>query len=274
MFRKFLLVTSLFFVFLFTPKLAFAKDYTLPTADFVVQINPDGSANVTEIRTYNFDGSFTWADEWIYLKSSSISDISLTGGDLTQEVSPDKIYLKWTFSATNENKTFVIKYKIDRAVINNSDIAEFYWQLIGDQWTKGVGQVTAKVILPYPAPNDQIWAFGHGPLNGKVSIPTNQETDFTVSNLPANKLFEVRVLFPKNSSFINTQTGSSNLAGILAEEKKFSAGNSQKAIAEIVVAVLLSFLAIWRVIVWIRKFISLQENRLQRPLSNSAGGKL
>ena len=60
----------IFFVlllFIFFPKPAFAKDYSINSADIKVNINADGSANITERRTYSFDGSFSWADEWINL---------------------------------------------------------------------------------------------------------------------------------------------------------------------------------------------------------------
>ena len=126
----FLVVTFLFLV----PAPVFAKDYSIPSADFVVQINPDGSADVTETRTYSFDGSFTWADEWIPLKTSTISNISLDGGDLIQDISTDRVYLKWYYEAYSENKTFTLKYRIDHAVTNQKDISEYYWQLIGDEW--------------------------------------------------------------------------------------------------------------------------------------------
>jgi len=162
MFRKFslLLVAVLFFLSLST-SLVIAKDYTIPSADFVVQINPDGSANVTETRTYSFDGNFTWADEWIYPKGSTISNITLQGGQLTQDITSGKVYLKWYYQASSEIKTFTLRYKIDHAVINHQDISEFYWQLIGGEWTKGTGKVNAKVLLPYPVTDNQIYAFGH-----------------------------------------------------------------------------------------------------------------
>ncbi|PIU34363.1 hypothetical protein COT03_02325, partial [Candidatus Shapirobacteria bacterium CG07_land_8_20_14_0_80_39_18] len=69
--------------------------------------------------------------------------------------------------------------------------------------------------------DDQIWAFGHGPLNGRVSIPTNQKVTFSADNLAAGKFFEVRVLFPKLTGAVNTQKGSLTLQQILDEEKGF-----------------------------------------------------
>ena len=57
--------------FIFFPSDIYAKDYSIKSADFVVQINKDGSATITEKRTYVFDGSFSWADQWIPLKDGS-----------------------------------------------------------------------------------------------------------------------------------------------------------------------------------------------------------
>ncbi|PIU03309.1 hypothetical protein COT44_03740 [Candidatus Shapirobacteria bacterium CG08_land_8_20_14_0_20_39_18] len=54
--------------------IVYAKDYSILSADFQVQLDSDGSADVIEKRTYNFNGSYSWVDEWIPLKSR-ISDI-------------------------------------------------------------------------------------------------------------------------------------------------------------------------------------------------------
>ena len=51
--------------------------------------------------------------------------------------------------------------------------------------TKGVENVTAKVILYEDVKDNKIWGFGHGPLNGKVEIPTDKQVNFSASNLPA-----------------------------------------------------------------------------------------
>ena len=49
----------------FTPQNVKAKDYSITEANFLVQLNKDCSADITETRTYNFDGSFSWAEMWI-----------------------------------------------------------------------------------------------------------------------------------------------------------------------------------------------------------------
>jgi uncharacterized membrane protein len=198
------IILSIFFALalLLTPSHVMAKDYTIESANFDVVINKDGSANVTETRTYNFNGSFSWVDEWIPTKASKITDFTLSEGEeqyfessstlagnysVTDE--GDRVYIKWYYKAQDERKTFTLNYKIQNALINQKDITEFYWQLIGDKWTKGTGEVTAKITLPYPAPANQVWAYGHGPLNGKINITTNTEINFSATDLSPEKFF-------------------------------------------------------------------------------------
>lgn len=49
---------------LFTAQ-AFAKDYSFPQISFVVNLTPEGTALIEEKRTFNFDGQFSWAEEFI-----------------------------------------------------------------------------------------------------------------------------------------------------------------------------------------------------------------
>ncbi|PIY65598.1 hypothetical protein COY91_02320 [Candidatus Shapirobacteria bacterium CG_4_10_14_0_8_um_filter_39_15] len=157
-----------------------------------------------------------WEGNQKYLESATN-----TPGTYQTTITTDKFYVKIYYSAYNESKTFILKYKILNAITAQQDIGEFYWQLIGDQWAKSTGQVTAAVLLPEPAPNDQIWAYGHGPLNGQIKIATNQQINFTAANLPAYKFFEVRVLFPKAQLSSVTAISDKTLAQIMAEEKGF-----------------------------------------------------
>lgn len=217
-----------------------AKSYSINSVDIRVQLNRDGSADVTETRTYNFDGSFSWADEWILLTARcrsctnyQISNVVLKEGDreyveslgrpgtyfITQ--TPDKFYIKWYYQAQNQQKTFTLSYTINNAITNHADISEFYWQLIGDEWSKGTGLVNAEVFLAEEAPDSQIWAFGHGPSNGKINIVSSNQVNFSARNLPARKFFEIRILFPRLVGAAHAQAGRETLKKILKEEEGF-----------------------------------------------------
>lgn len=249
----FFVVTLLFFTLF--PPVALAKDYSIKSADFTVQINKNGSATVTEKRTYDFDGSYSWADEWINTKGYKLKDIKITGVDnFTTEITEDNVYIKWYYKASNETKTFTLNYTILDAVTNHDDISEFYWQLIGDEWEKGVENVTAKVILYEEAKDNQIYGFGHGPLNGVVAILTSNQVNFTASNLPAKKMFEVRVLFPKGM-LAGGRAGSSNLESILKEEKSFSEKKQTNKNIILGINIILAIFVLYRIIIWTKRFI-------------------
>jgi uncharacterized membrane protein len=237
---------SLFFLAL-VPQTAFAKDYSITSADINININSDGSATFSETRTYNFDGSYSWADLKIPLAakctgcvSYKISNISLkdelrsydqstaeTPNSYNYSIGSD-FYIKWVYAALNTTKTFTLTYTIENAVTNHTDVSEFYWQVIGDKWDKGTENVSVTVNLPGIYESETLHAFGHGPLNGKVAIPDNKTATFSATNVPAKQFVEVRVLFPKMISAFNTQTSDMTLASILAEEEGFIISSRNK----------------------------------------------
>src|SRR5260221_3833318 len=243
--KKFLLLTFLMSVFLFFPKNAFAKSYSIPQVNIDVTLNFDGSARITETRTYNFDGSFSWADEWINTKAKCtgcsdyiISDVSLTSGGVEVEKNisdyGDKFYVKWYYSAFNEARTFNFSYTVKNALINNTDTSEFYWQLIGDKWNVGTAQVNALLHLPAGIDAPQIKAFRHGPLNGIIKIVDNRTVTFNAENLPSKTFFEVRVLFPKLTNAIYAQNSDKTLTDIINEEHVFARQTQIKGIGELI----------------------------------------
>ena len=68
--RKLLRNTFIIFLFVvgFTTvavKPSFAKSYSITSDQFTIQINADKSITVNEALTYDFDGSFSWAEMWI-----------------------------------------------------------------------------------------------------------------------------------------------------------------------------------------------------------------
>ena len=250
--------------------MALAKDYSISKVEIEVNLQKDGSALVKEIRTYNFDGSFSWADEWINLKAKCsgcknylISDFSLedekdsyvrNSSNLPHSYSleelKDRFYVKWFYSATNESKTFTLKYKIQNAVTNHKDIAEFYWQLVGDEWPKASSEVRARVFLPSEAPNDKIWAFGHGPSDGKINIVSSREVDFYATNLAPKTFFEVRILFPKLENAPFVQNSNLTLESILKEEKNFASQKKLRVWAGFLISLLIFAVLVWRGVYW------------------------
>jgi uncharacterized membrane protein len=141
------------FLFLLFPTTSLAKDYSIPDAEIIVHLTKEGSALVSEKRTYDFDGSFTWADINIPLAAKcggcvdyKIKNIAVFDGDtpiapsnLTSSFNVQGINIRWNYLAVDQKKVFTITYTIENAITTHSDISEFYWKLIGDKWDFGGG---------------------------------------------------------------------------------------------------------------------------------------
>jgi len=215
---------------------ALAKDYHFTKVNIDVQVQPDGSFDFTEKRTYKFSGDYSWAYYKLYLQGASdITDFQILEGDKVFEEShtqtpgtvqisktTDYIYAKWFYKASDEERTFTIKYHAVGAIKAYKDIAEFYWKFIGPECEKSTDNVSVTVHLPAGASKDDIRAWGHGPLNGKVTIVDGQTVEYDVSNLPTHTFVEGRITFPPNLlPNILSKYSTDRLPEILKEEKKW-----------------------------------------------------
>jgi len=228
-----ILFISLFLTLWVTP--VWAKSYSIESDVFNLVINPDKSVNVVENLTYDFDGSFSWAEMWVptkitrggYVYDSTINDFTVSVLDnsevtvLEKSQKNNKFYVKWGYQAYNTSRTFVISYQINNAVHKYPDIAEFYWQIIGSDWQVAHRNVEVKVRLPQPVVDtSQISVYGHGPLNGRSEIVDNQTVRFISDQVSAGQFMEIRVIFPGHMITGNFD-GTKTLSQIKSEEEKF-----------------------------------------------------
>ena len=86
----------------------YAKSYSITADKFIINLQPDKSAFVIEELTYDFSGSFTWADMYIptqinrqgNIYSTKITNFSVSSTDGTnvsilETYDSDKFYVKW-----------------------------------------------------------------------------------------------------------------------------------------------------------------------------------
>lgn len=225
---------------LFLPTGVQARDYSFPQLLINIQVEPDGSFRVTEERTAHFQGRYTGMFQWINLRDQMrISDVTVSDNQGTyarnpvEEVGPartfylqrqnNQVYIDWSFVAQDETRTFTIEYTVKNAIVVHDDVAELYYQFVGEQWEKGVEQVKVTLHLPGRAPGDQLRAWGHGPLHGEVTIIDEQTIEWEIQELAANTMLEGRVTFPPELvPNATVRSGDLALAEILEEEQGFA----------------------------------------------------
>ncbi len=214
---------------------ALGKSYTFSRVTIVAEVLPDGAMRIAEQRTYDLRGSFSWASYTLKLRGSSgiasvmVSDDagryrqSRSRGLRTYELvtSADEMHLRWYYQAADQQKTFLIEYVLKDVVTRYSDVAELYWKFIGTGWDVQSDEVQVTVLLPGALRQD-IKAWGHGPLHGRVEIEDGRVV-LRVRGLPARTMVEGRILFPARLVPRRPVLNEVRLPGVTAEETRVAA---------------------------------------------------
>ncbi|HJW76103.1 MAG TPA: DUF2207 domain-containing protein, partial [Thermoleophilia bacterium] len=204
---------------------ALAKSYSMPDVTIDATVNEDGSLTVVETRTFDFSGTFhfvywdlqTRGAEAVRVQGVSTpsqqfdrSDSGAPGTYFVDE-SPGNVRVQANFELTDTSVPFTLRYVVEGAAKRWSDTAELYWQFIGDQWSVGVGEATVTIHLPAGVTKEQVRAWGHGPLNGTVTINPDATVTLHITDLPPYTFIEARVLFPADALSATAPTGGKRL---------------------------------------------------------------
>ena len=233
--RLFLLILSLnLLAFLWTGPASGAKYYRIQSVIIQAQLNPDGSMDIQEKRAYDFRGTFHWATYFLPKeKIGEIVDFSVgeerrpylrsragTEGTYEYDESPEYVQAKWYFDARNEERSFIISYRISDVVKLYTDAAVLYYKFIGTGWEKPSQEVQVEISPPASTSKDQVKAWAHGPLWGNIEILNDGKIRANVQSLPANTFWEVRAIYPPGFfPQIKNITSSEIVPQILTEEK-------------------------------------------------------
>ena len=279
--KIFLYFIFLLFFLIFPSDTLADKSYSISSVKINLGVNKNGSMDAQEIRTYHFNGSYTFAYQYInkYGNSNDVSgrDEAYTLKNIKicdsegcyKRIDPklgeslntpaarafyarsyytieyqDKYYIKWFFDASDVSKTFSIYYTVDNAVTLQTDTAEIYWKLVGSDWEISQSDIEGTIRLPSEIANNDIQAWAHGPLTGKVSVPDNKTVTYWLPNLTPGNFFEARVIVPKNI-FTNGVKGDLSKEKIILAENEFILQTQTKLKQErltITVAIIVSVL--------------------------------
>ncbi|MGI6105581.1 MAG: DUF2207 domain-containing protein [Raoultibacter sp.] len=223
-----------FLIVFFWPNQAYAKSYTMPSVDIQAEAQTDGTLYISEQRTFDFDGEFSavwWTFSGLPQNASlEFHDVSITRIDESGEaigeavVLPEEEFLlSWRdaggptsaafsvdspkntvyvfFDAADESLRVDMNYSVVNGVQAYKDVGEVYWKYIGDQWAEASNNVSMTLALPLPSgtevvAGENVRAWGHGPLDGNVSINADGTISYTVAKVNAGQYAEARVVFP------------------------------------------------------------------------------
>lgn len=279
------------------PVQAQAKSYECPKVSITAQAQTDGSLHIVEQRTFVFDGEFTavwWTfsdlpynaelsvesvrmapvdesgavtGEWVALENVTFQSAWRTsGGPGRDAFSLDKqqntVYA--FFDLTDTRTVIEVDLTVENGVMAYDDVAEIYWKYVPEGWGVDSQNVTASIALPVPSgvevqPGSNVRAWGHGPLDGTVSVNADGTVEYEVPLVKSGQYAEARVVFPVKWLTNLTKEAAQAYTGtrldtVLAEESAWAdTVNSQRMNALAVVAgmvlvsvvVLLAALLLW-----------------------------
>jgi len=226
------------------PVYAASREYEVSQYKIDVVVNPDGSADIEEVITYDFDGKFNgvfrdidfsatggminprvYAEKngklaELQLHSTSSLDAGGTNGTYNMVNEGQIAHFKIFEKSEDESKNFVYKYTFKDAVTKYKDIAEFNRKMVDPNWDVILNNITIQFKLPEGAALQDIKVFGHGSLLGESKIIDEQHVSFTVPYVNPGEMVETLVLFPpklvpESANFVDREA----LPEIMANEK-------------------------------------------------------
>ena len=140
---------------------AVEKDYHFPEVDIDATVLPNGDLMLEETRTFDFqNGPFTYAyfnvddpldhvrDFTIAEKLDDGTEVPVTPDYASHSIVTEGFQSQWSYSAEDETRTWVFRYRVACAVDVYSDTAHLYWQFIGSGWDQPTQHAVITVHLP------------------------------------------------------------------------------------------------------------------------------
>lgn len=246
--NKILLTIIVFIGIILISNTSKAGELRLKNLDYKVQLNSDGTADVTEnwriyiedtntlFKTFEIDSS-----KYKEIIDVKVREIKGSGSIDFRKINVEKYHvdkncfyalknskgkfeIAWGAHAEDVTKTYEITYKIVDAVKNYTDCSEFYWQFVSTESEIPASKVTGTIILPNSVSNkEDLKTWAHGPLNGNIKIDSNKQVSFEAIDFRANTMLEARVVTP-NHIFANNinKVNTNKLQSILDQEQKWA----------------------------------------------------
>ena len=140
-------------------------------------------------------------------------------GVYTYKKSNDSYEIK-VFSPFNSNyKTVTYHYKLTNVAVKYNDIAEMYWNFIGDEWDCPINNLTINLYLPKEAGQGDIYVYGHGSDNGTFN-KIEHYVQLKAYDIEAYQSIDARILFPTSAVSASTKTVNKNVLNKYINEEE------------------------------------------------------
>ena len=112
------------------------------------------------------------------------------------------------FCPDNKKKVICMQYTVTDAVVVHNDVAELYWNVLGEYFEEDIQDFQVLIHLPNEDDDVRIWT--HGPLTGKNKIIDERTLYFQDKNVNRYTPETIRIMFNKNLVPLATKQSSVN----------------------------------------------------------------
>lgn len=193
--KKILPYSLAFVLMLLLPAQVFAVDFDITDVQIEAQLNEDGTADVTELFSYEFEDDFEGITRGLIAKSgTSIENFSAAenGTELKVELE-DGVYKIYRSGEDGDQIQIELSYQIANAVEKYEDGAQFYWPFF-DESNESAYENMAITVIP-PAPSDRVEALGYDAAYGTEVIQNDGTVLFELNSVPDGKNGDIRTIF-------------------------------------------------------------------------------
>lgn len=265
---------------------ATAASYSIDRYRINVNVEKNGDANVTQRIKYRFDGLY----HGVFLKQDYAGTGGIAGkpsvtilsdGDKTvasqhNSGAPDtfetstsgKVYqIKVYHVASDENVTYIYKYRLKHVVVNYADTAELNWKIIGSGWEVPLNHVQITVQLPGKNVK-QLQAWTHGPLSGHTKVNKAEgKVTMTVAKVPAKTFVESHLVFPTALTSANSRISSKyHLAVARKQEAQLAKQANRKRVRSQLIPLAVIIVALGFGLWYLRKTLRWFNNHVGLPV--------
>ena len=173
--------------------------------------------NIELDSNVNFDYLYHDGDEFSSVLYANVGDYGKYIFNQRYNGASYKIYNP----SNGSEKGFYVEYTLKNVGIMHNDVAEIGWNLFSDELTEYINDL--EMIINIPGNQNELRAWGHGPLNGSTDLIGKDKIKLTISDLNAATAIDVRFVFDKE--VISQSTKISNvdaLDNILIIEKELA----------------------------------------------------
>lgn len=217
----------------FSAPVAAAKSFEIPEATVEARILDDGSVEVTERITLDFDGDFNGSYRDIRLgKAREIENVTVREGERAYRLGLNTaldesgregdygvenrgraVRAVWYHKTSDARRTFTVAYRLLGATVAHDDVVDLDLEAWGDGWESGVGRLRAELSPPTPVstadPAYRVW--GRPDWLELRTERRENATALEALDIPAEQSVRLRVTFPR--SVLASTEQASQLAG-------------------------------------------------------------